>query len=75
MTSYLRNEQNGLTDFFDLPLGKVLRVNKEYISTKSDTFQRNIGGSFSADIKCVWNEKMPKQHEMRVYEVSPLSFA
>jgi hypothetical protein len=73
MASYLRNERNGLMDFFELPIGEVLRIDKDYISTKSDTFQKEIGEAFNTQIKCMWNEKMPKQHELRVYEILPLS--
>lgn len=75
MASYLRNERNGLMDFFELPIGEVLRVDKEYISSKSATFQGAIDRVLSAQIKCMWNEKMPKQHEVRLYEILPLSIA
>jgi len=75
MVNYLRNERNGLMGFFELAVGEVLRVDKEYICSKSDTFQGAIGEALSAQIKCMWNEKMLKQHEMRVYEILPLSMA
>ena len=75
MVNYLRNERNGLMGFFELAVGEVLRVDKEYICSKSDTFQGAIGEALSAQIKCMWNEKMLNQHEMRVYEILPLSMA
>lgn len=73
MTSYFRNKRNGLIEFFELPVGDTLRVDKEFISSKSDTFRDAIGGSINADIKCILNQGMPKQHEVRIYEILPLS--
>jgi len=73
MAKYLKNDLNGLANFFELPIGEVLRIDKAYISSKAETFQRAIGGSFNAEIKCMWKEEMPEYHEMRVYEILPLS--
>jgi len=73
MIGYLRNKRNGLIDFFDLQTGKVLEINKEYIYSKTKTFQRAVGAVFSAKIKCVWKEEMPNEHEVRVYEILPHS--
>jgi len=85
MANYLRNPDNGLVDFFELPVGEVLRIDKNYIASKSATFQGAIVGSISVvdigciwksvDIKCIRNEKMPIQHELRIYEIPPHSVA
>jgi len=75
MAAYLRNERNGFKDFFELQVGELLRVDKTYIFSISVTFQRTVGGFFSADIKCIMSEKMPKEHELRIYEILPLPIA
>ena len=75
MANYLRNAHNGLVDFFELPVGEVLKIDENYISSKSATFKGDIGGSTTVDIECIWNEEMPNQHEVRVYEISPISIA
>jgi hypothetical protein len=38
MANYLRNPSKGLVDFFELPVGDVLRIDEDYISSKSATF-------------------------------------
>jgi hypothetical protein len=72
MATYLRNERNGLVDFFELPFGSILRVDEKYISSKSSTFQGAVGGFFNADIKSIWTEEMPNRHMLRIYEISTL---
>ncbi len=69
MRAYLRNERNGLSDFFELGFGSTIRVDERYISSKSSTFKGAVGGIFNADIKSIWSEEMPNGHMLRVYEV------
>lgn len=75
MANYLRNPTNGLVDFFELQVGEVLIIDDNYISTKSATFRGVIGGSINREIKAIWSEKMPNQHEVRVYEILHISIA
>lgn len=71
MGSYLRNPNNGLVDFYELPKGEELTIDDDYVLSKSKTFIKSISGPINCKIKAIWNEKMPKQHELRVYEISP----
>jgi len=75
MANYLRNQNNGLMDFFELPVGEVLIVDDNYVSTKSPTFRGVIGGHINREIRAIWSEEMPSQHELRVYEVLPISIS
>lgn len=71
MASYFRNRQNGLTDFFELPVGQELTINDQYINARSETFQKAIGGSFSARLRCVCSEALPSEHYLRIFEILP----
>ena len=75
MAKYLGNPNNDLVDFFELPVGDVLMLDRDYVCRKSETFRRMIGGSIDRRIRAVWSEKMPKQHQLRAYEVLPTSTA
>lgn len=73
MANYLRNPINGLVDFFDLSVEEALIIDDNYISSKSPTFRGGIGGPINRKIKTIWSETMPNQHEVRVYEILPIS--
>lgn len=72
MASYLSKEENGLQSFFNLEIGGYLVINEQYIATKSNTFSSAITcyDKEELTIKCICSEDLPKQHKLRIYELS-----
>ena len=71
MAQYFRNPDNRYGGFFDLRCGDTMRIDEEYIEDKSMTFRKNIGGTLSTDLVCVWTEELPHKHHLRIYSVLP----
>ncbi len=69
MRGYFKNVENGLVDFFNLWVGEELKIDKNYISTKSNTFQKQIQGPLLAKIKCILSEELPQNHSLRIYKI------
>jgi hypothetical protein len=72
MAGYLSNSRNQLTDFFQLASGHQLRVDKRYLETKAITFQRCIGGSLNAALTGLWQEALPNNHHLRIYQITSI---
>jgi hypothetical protein len=69
MIRYMRNPKNNLVNFVDLKPGNQLRVDGSFFENKSSTFKDAAGGVFTARMTCDWSEKLPKQHELRIFRV------
>jgi hypothetical protein len=69
MASYLQNKANGLADFFDCTPVSPLFVGQVYIEGKSTTFQTQAGEITPLSLVSVHSQSLPKQHELRVFEV------
>ena len=69
MVTYFSNAENGHTSFFGLGKGTRLRVDDSYLIGKPATFVKSLGVQPRFQLECLWSESMPKQHELRVYEV------
>jgi len=69
MAGYLSNPDNGLADFFSLRPGQALKIDGPYILGKSSTFQKAVGGSFQTELVSFYAAGLPKQHQLRIYEV------
>jgi len=72
MAKYLSSKKNSLSDFFQLPMGEALPIDQNYVASKSGTFRDAIGGDISANVKCVWRDNLPSNHQIRIYEVNSL---
>lgn len=72
MASYLSKERNGLQSFFNLEVDGCLVIDEQYIANKSNTFSSAITcyDQGKLIIKCICNEDLPKQHKLRIYELS-----
>lgn len=69
MVKYMKNPMNGLADFFSLEQGKGLVIDDEFITSKAKTFRDEVGSPFNARLVSLWKQSLPKDHELRVYEV------
>jgi len=69
MARYLRKEDNGFLDFFELPKDGFFLIDRDYILSKPKTFRERVGEEFSAVVRCVWKKSMGDQHELRIYEI------
>ena len=69
MAKYMDNKSNGLYDFFHLPEGEQLRIDKNFISGKSSTFKKSAGSNFETAIECKMSKSLAAGHSLRVYRV------
>ena len=69
MAKYMENKSNGLYDFFHLPEGEQLRVDKDFIYGKSSTFKKSAGSNLEATIECKMSKSLDAGHSLRVYRV------
>jgi len=70
MASYLRNPSNGLTEYFEMIPKSTIEIDEGFFKSKSRTFQASSGGFIKASIHCDWASKLPKNHELRIYNIS-----
>ena len=71
MAKYFRNPRNGYGSFFDLRVGQTMEVDKDFVDSKAMTFRREIGGSMSATLGCLWTGNLPEDHYLRILKVVP----
>jgi hypothetical protein len=65
----MRNQNNNLQHFFDLSVGQYLKIDHSFFRNKSNTFQKAAGDSFTTNLICLWSEALPKQHELRIFDI------
>ncbi len=73
MSNYFRNPRNGHVEFFELPKGETLPIGLAYTDPKPVTFKRELGGTLLIDLESLWSEKLPQEHELRIYRIVPTS--
>ena len=69
MAKYMRKSKNGLNDFFSLKQGEELEIKVDFFTNKAPTLQKAASPLFNAKLVSLWNQSLPKDHELRVYEV------
>jgi len=71
MVHYFNNVNNKLNDFFNLATGATLIIDDEYLKNKSQTFKGGIdtNGISKINIKCVFQNDLPNNHKMKIYEI------
>jgi len=71
MTNYFNNVENKLNDFFNLAKGAILIIDDEYLKNKSQTFNGGIdtNGISKINIKCIFQNDLPNNHKIKIYEV------
>ena len=69
MTSYMKNEQNNLSSFFQMPVGHHFTINEAYLANHCSTFQKAAGHPFNATAICQYSAGLPLGHQLRIYEV------
>ena len=75
MVKYFQNIVNGHTAFFSLALRERLMVDDAYIASKPAAFQKALGTELLVELECVWSESLPNHHELRIYNVLPITVA
>lgn len=72
MATYFENPNNQVDDFFNLPIGKELRINEKYINLHPSTFVSSVGENIvECDLICRLSRNSDK-FASRIYEVKPL---
>jgi hypothetical protein len=69
MVTYFRNPANAHTSFFDLAMGNRLRIDHVYLAGRPPTFSRSLGAEFIVDVQSLLLERLPRNHELRVFSV------
>lgn len=73
MAGYFGNPTNGLARFLLLPPGESLAIDSAFIAGKSATFTASVGNAPDARIVGLYSRNLPRQHNVRAYEVQSLS--
>ena len=73
MSGYMSNPQNGISDFFLLHPATSMNIDAEFLNSKATTFRGAVGGEFAARLTCLHSASLPKEHELRVYRVQPVT--
>jgi hypothetical protein len=69
MAGYLKRRQ-GIGDFYKLNVGEFLVVDNSLVKDMPNQFKKAIPGELNLSVRCLWvNTSLPKQHELRVFEV------
>ncbi|HEQ99462.1 MAG TPA: hypothetical protein ENO22_09010 [candidate division Zixibacteria bacterium] len=71
MSAYMKKESNGLKEFFDMEKSEEINLSLTFFNERCKTFCDAAGGSFSAKLRCELNNKLPKGHDLRIYQVFP----
>lgn len=71
MVVYFRNPAKGHSRFFLLPQGESLSVQREYLKGKPQTFVNSLGAEPDFKLTCIWSASLPRENELRVFEVTP----
>ncbi|VGO17454.1 hypothetical protein PDESU_06050 [Pontiella desulfatans] len=69
MTAYLSNGKNKLDTYFGLGTGEELKIGEDFLNNKCKTFQKSTGRMPNGIIKCVWKNRLPENHELRIYKM------
>lgn len=72
MVTYFNNPENGHEAFFNLRQGSKMTIEESYLVGKPKTFVNSLMARPSFDILCLWSEKLPRAHELRVFQISPI---
>jgi hypothetical protein len=70
MVTYFNNPENGHKDFFSLRQG--LKIEESYLAGKPKTFVNSLKARPSFEILCLLSEKLPGEHELRIFQVMPI---
>lgn len=70
MASYFQNERNGYKGFFDVRIGEVFEVNKDFLGSRPKSFRDKIScETVPCRICGVFARQLAKEHSIRGYEV------
>ena len=72
LASHIGDPANRLEDFFNLPVGESLRIDKDWLSPRKDNLSPALGDLFAAKIESLKQSTLPKGHELHIYKVSVL---
>ena len=73
MSSYFQNQINGVAGLFSLPVSETLAIDAAYLSGRSNTFAQACGQVPNVAVQLIYSRSLPKQHELRVFEVTNTS--
>lgn len=69
LTQYFRNAKNALNKFFDLNVDESMKIDEEFITSKSETFQKAISGQLNVTVKSLFKTDLARGHNIRIYEI------
>lgn len=72
MHKYFCNSSNRHDNFYNLPEGESLDINKDYLADRPNSFSAKIRGELGAKVVNILNMSLPREHFLRVYQVSSI---
>lgn len=73
MAGYFGNPNNGLADFFTLRTGLSLRIDSQYLASRSETLRRSAGEITPCMVTSLCSRELSNAHQLRIFGIRPIA--